>query len=242
MFWYQFGAKLPSLQWHNNVRDGVSNHRHLDCLLNRLFRKTVCSRKHQSSTSLAFVRGIHRWPVDSLHKGPVTRKFFPFDDIIMLLSVNWNYGHRFQWILYQSTIIFFPENVLEIVVCKCGPLCSCPNTWNLVYVAHRTCYINHICFFSSLFVFYSNSTKQRWINFEGTIIWRYTRDAIYRAGSMFAPSQWGTSLQSNAVSHWQDANLESALYIFAKKRSFYNMLRHKEVILCNPFAYVAHQC
>ena len=30
-------------------------------------------RKHQSSASLAFVRGIHRWPVNSPHKGPVTR-------------------------------------------------------------------------------------------------------------------------------------------------------------------------
>ena len=40
-------------------------------------------RKHQSSASLAFVRGIHRGPVDSPHKGPVTRKMFPFDDVIM---------------------------------------------------------------------------------------------------------------------------------------------------------------
>ena len=40
-------------------------------------------RKHQSSTSLAFVRGIHRWPVNSPHKWPVTRKMFPFDDVIM---------------------------------------------------------------------------------------------------------------------------------------------------------------
>ena len=48
---------------------------------------TVCShvnqRKHQSSASLAFVRGIHRWPVNSPHKGPVTRKMFPFDDVII---------------------------------------------------------------------------------------------------------------------------------------------------------------
>ena len=35
-------------------------------------------RKHQGSASLAFVWGIHRWPVNSLHKGPVTRKIFPF--------------------------------------------------------------------------------------------------------------------------------------------------------------------
>ena len=40
-------------------------------------------RKHQSSASLAFVRGIHRWLLDSPHKGPVTRKIFPFDDVIM---------------------------------------------------------------------------------------------------------------------------------------------------------------
>ena len=40
-------------------------------------------RRHQSSASLAFVKGIHRWPVNSPHKGPVTRKMYPFDDIIM---------------------------------------------------------------------------------------------------------------------------------------------------------------
>ena len=41
-------------------------------------------RKHQSSVSLAFVRGIHLWPVNSPHKGPVTQKMFPFDDVIMM--------------------------------------------------------------------------------------------------------------------------------------------------------------
>ena len=41
-------------------------------------------RKHQSSASLAFVRGgIHRRPVNSPHKRPVTRKMFPFDDVIV---------------------------------------------------------------------------------------------------------------------------------------------------------------
>ena len=39
--------------------------------------------KHQSSASLAFVWGIHRGPVNSPHKWPVTRKMFPFDDVIM---------------------------------------------------------------------------------------------------------------------------------------------------------------
>ena len=40
-------------------------------------------RKHQSSASLAFAREIHRWPVNSLYKWPVTWKMFPFDDVIM---------------------------------------------------------------------------------------------------------------------------------------------------------------
>ena len=40
-------------------------------------------RKHQNPASLAFVRGINRWPVNSPHKGPVTRKIFPFEDVIM---------------------------------------------------------------------------------------------------------------------------------------------------------------
>ena len=40
-------------------------------------------RKHQSFASLAFVGGIHWGPVNSLHKGPVTREMFPFDDAIM---------------------------------------------------------------------------------------------------------------------------------------------------------------
>ena len=42
-------------------------------------------RKHQSSASLAFVRAIHRWPVNSPHKRPVTRKMCPLDDVIMVL-------------------------------------------------------------------------------------------------------------------------------------------------------------
>ena len=52
-----------------------------------IYYLTACSgrdqRKHQNSASLAFVRGIHRWPVNSPHKRPVTRKMFQFDDVFM---------------------------------------------------------------------------------------------------------------------------------------------------------------
>ena len=40
-------------------------------------------RKYQSFASLAFARRIYRRPVNSPHKWPITRKMFPFDDVIM---------------------------------------------------------------------------------------------------------------------------------------------------------------
>ena len=74
-----------TLQWHHTARDDVSNHQPRDCLHNRLFRRRS-QQKHQSSASLAFARRIHRWPVNSPHKGPVTRKMFSFDDVIMICN------------------------------------------------------------------------------------------------------------------------------------------------------------
>ena len=44
-------------------------------------------KTHQSSASLAFVSGIHQWPVDSPHKGPVTWTMFPFNDLFMITAL-----------------------------------------------------------------------------------------------------------------------------------------------------------
>ena len=61
--------------------------------------------KYYSSASLAFVREIHRWPVNSPHKGPVTRKMFPFDDVIMKIRQRTNRVHNSWGILRISTIL-----------------------------------------------------------------------------------------------------------------------------------------
>ena len=79
--WYTQNREV-TLQGRYNGHVGVSNHQPCHCLLNRLFRAD--QRKHQSSASLAFVWGIHRRPVNSPHKWPVTRKMFAFDDVIMM--------------------------------------------------------------------------------------------------------------------------------------------------------------
>ena len=102
VFWLHRNYALfneRTLRRRHNERDGVSNHQSCDCLLNRLFRRR--SKKHKSSASLAFVRGIHRWPVNSPHKGPVTRKRFPFDDVIIkIFSFNDAFVHCCVWVCW----------------------------------------------------------------------------------------------------------------------------------------------
>ena len=70
---------LPSLQWPHNGRDGVSNYKPHNCLLNRLFKAQIKEN----------VKAPCHWPlcgpVNSPHKGPVIRKISPFDDVIMIM-------------------------------------------------------------------------------------------------------------------------------------------------------------
>ena len=81
------------------------------------------ARKHQSSASLAFMRGIHRWPVNSPHKCPVTRKTFPFDDVIMthfsngLLKSCKNTGCSVCKIMIQSCHTF-THAMTTALLCK----------------------------------------------------------------------------------------------------------------------------
>ena len=66
-------------------------------------------RKHQNSASLAFVRGIHRGPVNAPHKWPVTRKMFPFDDVIMIdIFDNEVIQKDGRWQSYEN--VFNPHN------------------------------------------------------------------------------------------------------------------------------------
>ena len=90
-----------ALLWRHNGCDGVSSHRYHKCLLSRLFRSR--SKKHQSSPSLASVRGIHRWPVKSPYKGAVTRKMFPFDDVIMQTKLR--ECNSFPFVILLNSII-----------------------------------------------------------------------------------------------------------------------------------------
>ena len=69
-------------------------------------------RKYQSSVSLAFVQGIHRGPMNSPHKWPVTRKTIPFDDVIMRYS-NFGVVDELRRIdAHVTSLIFFVCSLL----------------------------------------------------------------------------------------------------------------------------------
>ena len=74
---------------------------------------TVCSgadpRKHQSSVSLAFVRGIHQWPVNSPPKRPVKRKMVPSDDVI----IRWYHPPQYlvNRVIWGNTKFFMDDPI-----------------------------------------------------------------------------------------------------------------------------------
>ena len=72
------------LRWRHDGRDSVSNHQPHDCLLSRLFR--LRSKKTSKLRGTGLCAGNSPGPVNSPRKGPVTRKRFPFDDVVMISS------------------------------------------------------------------------------------------------------------------------------------------------------------
>ena len=114
---FQHGAVITMTSHECNV---ISNHRSLDFLLNSLYR--LASKKHQSLHYWSSVRGIHQWPVNSLHKGPVTQKKLPFDDVIMVKS---HVVEARQNIIFYTSQLWQWYNINQTLTHK-RHLISCP--------------------------------------------------------------------------------------------------------------------
>ena len=105
-------------------------------------------RKYQSSASLAFLRGIHRRPLNSRRKGPVKRKMFPFDDVIMELlkkhsRIICEVGRfRLMWChakylsVYVHERLYFLLGRNFIVLDDLFEICGWWNTRELFYMLH----------------------------------------------------------------------------------------------------------
>ena len=111
-----------ALQWCHNERESVSNHRILDCLLSRLFRRR--SEKSIEAPSLAFVRGIHRWPVDSPNKGPVTRKCFHLMTSSWVIDFYTSIFQRDTKIMFARILLFRPWLWVGMVSSTTIDVCS----------------------------------------------------------------------------------------------------------------------
>ena len=101
----QFSITNITLRWRHNDRDGVWNHQPHDCLLNRLFR-----RKSKKTSKLR-VTGLCAWNSPVTHKGPVTRKMFPFDDVIMACDVCNGDWCKSQKVFFSQSMLWYDSRL-----------------------------------------------------------------------------------------------------------------------------------
>ena len=126
-----------SLHWRHNDHDGVSNHQPHDCLFNRLFR---CRSKKTSKLRVTgLCVGKSPGPVNSPHKGPVTRKMFPFDDVIMDIWRMWLQSQTWKMAMHVLTKYYDVEDGHLL-----KPICE--------NVLVMILYLMNICFLKKLMV------------------------------------------------------------------------------------------
>ena len=139
-------------------------------------------RKHRSSVSLAFVRGIHRGSIDSPPKGPVTRKMFPFDDVIMM-----NDTHRNVVLFSVLSLVYILHFVLYLTIhLPHTTHCHFMRHWmkidfynrsDIFYISRRElmrswdldCFCNHKWFNALLSIHSVCSTNVHWKNKVGNV-------------------------------------------------------------------------
>ena len=110
-------------------------------------------RKDQSYASLALVWGIHRWPANSPHKGPVTRKMFPFDETILQLELHVLVAFKYAQITLKAN--------------------------NYLYLLNTIQYTNDKDFIWSHFTSLSNVKPNRVCNKRGSSSMRYVRECHF---------------------------------------------------------------
>ena len=115
-------------------------------------------RKHQSSASLAFVRGIHRGPMNSPHKWPVTQKMSPFDDVIMHRSTGHNrrsFRHNASYRCHK-----LPSSRVTVTIAPAVFVIAYSNIHRLMFlccVHHATLnqvyiYLYNLCYFLLFYI------------------------------------------------------------------------------------------
>ena len=131
--------------------------------------KTLQWRHNESFASLAFVKGIHRWPVNSPHNGPVTRKVVPFDDVIMSLSMSLLATQGDNWLTGADQSLPF------VTDCDCQWACVAHfsgSVCSMVSTRHKPAGISHwICLKGSY-------TRDLWHSWHAHSVPQYHNDMM----------------------------------------------------------------
>ena len=124
-------------------------------------------RKHQSSASLAFVWVIQRRPVNSPHKCPVTRKMFPFHDVIMnaVCPIIYARGIAVLWFVFISTSLLIDLCIHVRQGCNFGWLPSASEVTLNDTVTLTSSFVANIKTALLRFYLFSNTVRYRslWI-------------------------------------------------------------------------------
>ena len=106
-------------------------------------------RKHKSSASLAFVRGIHRRSVNFPHKRPVTRKMFPFDDVIM----SWIYTFTHCISHISQSFLIIKQLIIKFLIINLSNSYS-SGIFKLIQAILHKCMCNALLFQTCSFMSY----------------------------------------------------------------------------------------
>ena len=116
---YSIATNTNPLHWRHYDHDGASNHQPHGCLLNRFFR---CRSKKTSKLRVTgLCVGNSPGPVNSPHKGPVTRKMFPFDDVIMRIVFLRTVGVNKSGPFIDAPRNMFIFLILKDIICPISP-------------------------------------------------------------------------------------------------------------------------
>ena len=117
---------------------------------------------------MAFVRGIHRWPVNSPHKGPVTRKIFPFDDVIMNgRHSHINHTYIFNIIMHEQAYWYnISEKSAQEYKASITSLNNSKNDFFFIRVIKKK-YMLYV--FDKIFVWSTFDMIRYWIHISSTL-------------------------------------------------------------------------
>ena len=143
-----------TVQYSNVIRSAMASQITSLTLVYSTVYSSADQRKHQSSASRTFVSGIHRCLANSPHKGPVTRKMVPFDDVIMLF-INWyrRYPRLVYDVYWPESNIWGFEEMLQISILCTKNIKQALYCYMTIRLTNITCPINHtvlLCFCSDV--------------------------------------------------------------------------------------------